>query len=115
MDNLEPFGPKERPTALSFTIKQGVEQLKRCRDSWQLKMLQAAGQPPDPWGGNWRPHITVARPPRNADDALRSEGVSWAGQIVPPADAFCLDQLALYTWHDDRPHRQFKIVASRKL
>lgn len=115
MGAVAPFGPQERPSAFAFTIEQGSEQLNRCRERWQLKMLEAAGQPPDPWEGNWRPHITIARPPRNADDALRSEGVAWAGQIVPPADAFCLDQLALYTWHDNRPQRQFKIVASRKL
>lgn len=112
---LKPFGSVDRPSALSFTIQEGDAQLKTCKDNWQLKMLQAAGQPPDPWGDNWRPHITVSRPPRGANDTLRAVGSLWAQGIIPPAGWISLDHLALYTWHDDRKVRQFKIVASRRL
>ncbi len=115
LGTLEPFGPKERPSAFSFTIKDGSEELRQCKNACQFQMLEAAGQPPDPWGDDWRPHITVARPPRDADDAVRASGYRWAQKILPPTELLQLTRLALYTWHEDRQKRQFKIVASQLL
>lgn len=110
---MAPFGNPKRPSAYAFTLDKGraavVDYMQRHANALlEIAGKEAEARPP-------RPHITVARPPRKASSDLRAAGMAWLESIDPPADLLCIDQMALYTWADDRKARQFKIVARRVL
>ena len=108
---LKAFGPRRQPSALSFVLDEGRDALVAYIGASRRAMWDAAGarhddRPP-------LPHVTIARIPRKATPALRRACLDWAGRIVPPAEPIVLDRLALYTWADDRPVPQFRIVEER--
>ena len=113
LGSMAPFGNPRKPSAYAFTLEKGRAALVNYMQRHTGELLAVAGKaaqerPP-------RPHITVARPPRKASSDLRAAGMAGLESIDPPADLLRIDQLALYTWADDRKARQFKIVARRVL
>jgi 2'-5' RNA ligase len=106
--DLKPMGNPRRFTALSLVLDDGrdpvVDWIAASRDP----MFGAAGARPDlrpPL-----PHVTVARPRRDASERDRSAILDWAEHVRVPAGLFRLDRLALYTWNEDRKERQFRVV-----
>ncbi len=110
---MELFGDPDKPSAYGLTLDKGRESAISCIQAHRDHLLKVAGSIPEKYAP--RPHITIARPPRSASDALRLAGESWALSVVPPDTQFDLDKLALYTWADDRSVQQFKIVSTLKL
>ncbi len=110
---IEPFGNPAKPSAFALTLDKGKNQAIAYMEAHQAGLLAIAGAGPEKYTP--RPHITIARPPRSASDELRAEGIAWLESVVPPEPELTLDQLALYTWSDDRKKQQFKIVESVKL
>ena len=110
---MEPFGNPEQPSAYAFTLDKGREEVVSYIASFRDGLLEIAGRSAEQ--RKPRPHVTIARPPRGASATLRAEGLRWLKQVRPPRGSLRLDQLALYTWSDDRLERQFKVVARVRL
>lgn len=107
------FGNPEKPSAYAFTLDSGRNEVIAIMQEYRDRLLEIAEKGPDRYAP--RPHLTVARPPRSASDALRAMGLEWAIAVPPPAEVFSLDKIALYTWSENRAERQFKIVKSVSL
>jgi 2'-5' RNA ligase len=58
-------------------------------------------------------HVTIARPARSASDGDRRAALRWAHGIRLEGITVRLDQVALYTWSEDRLSRLFRVVESR--
>jgi 2'-5' RNA ligase len=113
LSGLAPMGNPRRPTALSVLLGEGRDETIRLIAALQDPMLEAAGAPPA--RRSIKPHITVARPPRKANAAMRKRAVAWA-ESVPPIDTeVTIDRVALYTWSTDRRERKFRVVHERAL
>ena len=80
-------------------------QMARHRDP----LLATAGKTPDPRPP--LPHVTLARPIRKHKQVAQQEGAAWCHALGIPDISLTLDEIALYTWSDQRPVRQFRIVA----
>lgn len=103
-----PMGPPRRYSALSFTLDRGRAEVEAAIAKARVACCEAAGVAVDP-----RPalaHLTIARPQRRATDAERATALAWAKEIRPPAAAFTLGSVALYTWAEDRKSTLFRIV-----
>ncbi len=112
--SLGPVVAMGRPklyTALSALPQRGqneaIELIARFRDA----LTDAAGarrdkRPP-------KPHVTIARPRRRADDADRRAGLEWAQQLDLRHVTSKVDRVALYTWNMPRVDGFFRIVEVR--
>lgn len=107
------MGPPAHFSALSALLAGGREAvedgMRACRDS----MLRAAGAPPEHRA--IKAHLTVARPRRSATQAQRSAALAWAMHLALHGVGFTFQELALYTWDEERSDRQFRIVARAPL
>ena len=108
---VRPFGAKKRPSALSFVLEAGHDEIAAYMERNRTAILRGAGRPPDKRPP--RPHLTIARIPRRADDKLREAALNWAESVETPGLGITLDRMALYSWADDRTERQFKIVEQK--
>ncbi len=114
LGEMAPFGNPEKPSAYAFTIATGKERLVAWMLAYRDVLLEIAGKNSEQYRDPI-PHITVARPPRNASDNLRATGLAWVQHFPVKEVTLKLDELALYTWSDDRTLHQFKVVESLKL
>ncbi|MEM9693026.1 MAG: RNA 2',3'-cyclic phosphodiesterase [Myxococcota bacterium] len=119
LERLEPMGQPRRPTVLAVAVASaGAHRfIAAHRDT----LLDKAGARPDRRAP--RPHVTVARFRRRADDASRNEVIDAAAAHPPLDTEMTLSHLALYTWADARlegappssSEPQFRKVAMREL
>jgi 2'-5' RNA ligase len=110
---LRALGNPRRPSALSLTVKRGHERAAQLMGAWRELICRAAEarldeRPP-------LPHITVARVGRKARGHQRRAALAWAEGTAVPEATVVVDRVALYTWSDERPVRQFRIVHQRRL
>lgn len=110
---LQPFGSRRRPSAFAFELDQGGATVAALITAHRDALRQAAGLGPE--NRDPRPHVTVARPARNATAAVREAARRWARTVTPPAGRLVLDRVALYTWARDRRQRLFDTAAWRSL
>lgn len=107
------MGPKRRYSALSALLEGGRLETAACiaalRDPVSLAALSRRDERPP------KPHVTLARPRRQASDEDLQRGLDWARTLDLGSVAQRLDRLALYTWSEDRRERLFRIVAERAL
>jgi 2'-5' RNA ligase len=112
LGGLRGMGSRRRPSAYALTLDAGnaavADLIGQCRDA----VSAAAQARPDTRPP--LPHITLARPPRRASDALHAEGLDWMQRHRPTA-GIRLERIALYTWSADRSVRQFQIIDERSL
>jgi 2'-5' RNA ligase len=104
-----PMGRPGRYSALSAELSTGRAQVEQAIASVRHAMSDAAGVPRDHRGV--RPHLTLARPSRRANDQDRARGLAWAHELALVVPPIRLDRIALYTWADDRTARLFRVVA----
>jgi 2'-5' RNA ligase len=110
---IEPLGNPQRPSALSVVLKEGKTAAVTLIAILREPLQRAAAAPLDQRPP--LPHITVARPARNADAAQRRAALNWA-KTKPAIDfSLTLTHIALYTWTKQRTVRQFRIVKERLL
>lgn len=113
LGDVVPMGPSARYSALSALLGDGREQTERCIASLRDVVSEAA------LGRRERrapkAHVTLARPERRATEARRAEGLAWAAAQQLSGVKAQLCRIALYTWHDDRQTRLFRIVTERAL
>ncbi len=120
LSNVRPFGHPKRPSAFSLTIDQGNDALCDALTQQGTLIRAKVGLGPEKRGPH--PHITVARPPRRADDAARNTLVAWSKTVLVPQVTLELNRLALYTWSktysqaaSDPSVSQFRIVKEAAL
>lgn len=111
---MTPFGNPMKPSAYAFTLNKGRDELAAILVNYRDELLRLSGKKEDKYP-NPTPHLTVARPPRDASDELRKRGTDWATNFPIPDVSLPVDSIALYTWSDDREMQQFKIVESSLL
>lgn len=103
----------KRVSALSFSLREGKEEAATRMAALRDGFYKAAGQEPDPRPP--LPHITVARPKYQARKGDLTEVFQWVQTTSPPDILLAVDELALYTWSDQRPRIQFKTTARKQL
>ena len=107
------MGNPRRYSALSLLLTAGNDGAVALMEQLKAPMLEVAGQRPD--SRPHKPHITVARPKRKAEQKERALGLRWAEGVDARDTALRLDTIALYTWSLDRKERLFRIVDERRL
>jgi RNA 2',3'-cyclic 3'-phosphodiesterase len=106
-------GSRRHYSALSALLAHGREAAIETTLGLRDTLTEAAtgrreARPP-------KPHVTLARPKRRASPADREAGLAWAEALDLAAVGVRLDRIALYTWHERRVERLFRIVAERPL
>lgn len=113
LGQVVPMGPRSRYSALSALLERGRVATEACitglRDPLSLAAIGRRDERPP------KPHVTLARPGRQASDERRRQGLAWAQSLDLRAVSGRLDRIALYTWSDERRERLFRIVAERPL
>jgi 2'-5' RNA ligase len=110
---IVPMGPKPAYSALSALLGRGRNQAIAHVASTRDVLTDAALVRREQRAP--KPHVTIARPPVRADGTRRAEGLDWARSIDLCAINCRLDRIALYTWHENRGERLFRIVEQRPL
>jgi RNA 2',3'-cyclic 3'-phosphodiesterase len=114
LGEVVPMGGSKRDyTALSALLERGRDRTEACIAALRDPLHEAATgrlekRPP-------KAHVTIARPKIRPKDADRACGLEWAKSLDLSGVSGRLDRIALYTWHEKRPARLFRIVAERKL
>ncbi len=105
---LRPLPTEKFPSALSFELAKGKEDVVQIMETWRDPLSALAGaqretRPP-------LPHVTIARPQRKYGADGRRAALAWASTVEPPKGEVAVSSIALYTWSVDRHKRQFDIV-----
>ena len=113
LGEVVPMGGARLYTALSALLGEGRRAGERYIGELRDPLTEAASgrrdkRPP-------KPHVTLARPTRRANDEDRAAGLEWARSLQLGSIRQTLDRVALYTWHSVRRERLFRIVAERPL
>jgi len=108
LDRVRLMGHPRRGTALAATLGLGGEALAERIGGHRAALLEVAGARPDDRPP--LPHLTVARIRRRASRPERRAALRWAEGLELGDVTHRIDAIALYTWSDDRPRRQFQIV-----
>lgn len=106
-------GSRRNYSALSALLALGRAEASASISALRDLLTQAAAgrtekRPP-------KPHVTLARPRSRATEANREAGLAWAASLDLETVHARLDRIALYTWHETRQERLFRIVAERRL
>lgn len=108
-----PMGPPARYSALSALLAAGREEVEAELGRAGPAAYEAAGATPDK--RTPKAHITLARPKRNATSEERREALAWANAIDLGGASVRLEEIALYTWSEDRSSTLFRIVSRSPL
>ncbi len=113
LGGLRAMGNPRRPSALSVLVESGNDRVAALIAALRGPACAAADARPDDRPP--LPHITIARPARDASADERRAAVEWA-RAQPPVNAkVVLDRLVLFTWATDRRERQFRVVHQQLL
>lgn len=106
-----PMGPEHRYSALSATLIEGRESIEGAISASRGAVCEAAEVAADTRAP--KAHVTLARPGRRAGDRERHDAIAWAAGVRLEDVALELDELALYTWSEDRAVRLFRTIDRR--
>jgi len=106
-------GSRKHYTALSALLEHGRAEvtavISRLRDPL---LAEATGRrearPP-------KPHVSIARPRTRVTEAQREAGLAWAAALDLRGITQRLNRIALYSWHEVRMERLFRIVTDHAL
>jgi 2'-5' RNA ligase len=113
LGEVECLGSKRRPSAFSALLRDGRAQVEEALGATREQMWNAAEARHDT-----RPplaHITLARPTRKASSDQVQRGAHWARELDLGEAVVQLEQIALYTWSEDRAATLFQRVESLPL
>lgn len=102
----------QRPSAFCLELEVGRNQVCQWIQAWRTplqKIAQARLDTRDPL-----PHITIARPRRQAGETARRQGLAWLDTLQVPAVTMRVDRLVLYTWAERREQRLFRRVSETR-
>lgn len=109
-----PMGGSARSyTALSALLSNGRAEVSAAIAGLRDRLLDAATQRRD--ARPPKPHVSIARPRRQAKEGDRTAGLEWASTLDLSRVSARLERIALYTWHEARHEQLFRIVAERRL
>ncbi len=114
LGEVMPMGGSRRSySALSALLERGRAETIAAIATLRDVLLEAATgrrekRPP-------KPHVSIARPRGRATEAQREAGLAWAAGLDLRHVTTRLDRIALYTWHEARHERLFRIAAERRL
>jgi RNA 2',3'-cyclic 3'-phosphodiesterase len=110
LGKVVPMGARRAYTALSALLERGREETAHAIASLRDIASDAAGIRREIRAP--KPHVTVARPRRNATDAARLAGLTWAAGLDLSRCQATLQRVALYTWSEGaRRERLFQVLA----
>ena len=109
---LMAMGSPRHPSAYALTFGEGKQEAAALMSSWREPAWEAASSRRDSRAA--LPHLTIARPPRKGRE-IRRLGMEWLQKTEPRPAVLLLDQVALYTWSQDRKSRLFRILKERPL
>jgi 2'-5' RNA ligase len=110
---IVPMGPKGKYSALSFLLGRGREETENLIGRLRDPLSEAAIHRREK--RKPKAHVTIARPTLRANEAHRQAGLAWASGVDLRHVKRTLDRVALYTWHENRRERLFRVVAERPL
>ena len=114
LGEVVPMGGSRRSyTALSALLERGRAETTAAIAALRDVLLEAATGRPERRPP--KPHVSIARPRGRATDAQREAALAWAGELDLRHVTTRLDRIALYTWHETRHERLFRIVTERRL
>ena len=114
LGEVVPMGGSGRAyTALSALLERGRAETTACLLAHRDALLEAATGRREQRAA--KPHVSLARPRRHATDAQRDIARAWASALDVRHVTSSLDRIALYTWHEARHERLFRVVAERRL
>jgi 2'-5' RNA ligase len=99
-----------RFSAISFEVTSGHEELCGAIARHRADFCAAAGVAADARAP--LAHVTIARPERVSAAAARREITEWAGGVTLADRAVGLGPLSIFAWANNRPARQFEIIAN---
>lgn len=106
-------GSRQRYTALSALLERGRAEISAAIARLRDPLLAVISRGPDTRPP--KPHVSVARPRARVSEAQREAGLAWAEQLELREIAQRVDRIALYSWHEARHERLFRIVTERAL
>ncbi|ACF14980.1 Phosphoesterase HXTX [Chloroherpeton thalassium ATCC 35110] len=112
-DRLVALPNAKRMSAISLRVKDGASEAARFIETWREPIFQSVALPPETRPP--LPHITIARPKRNATAREKNTILNWCNAETPPSVTIPINRVALYTWSDNRKERQFKILYEKSL
>lgn len=107
------LGPPRQPSAYGVTLGEGHHLLVALLASWGEPALRAAGLPPA--SRPPLPHVTLLRPRRREAPHWQEPMQAWMATAPLPPASVRLEQLALWTWNQDRSQRLFAPFRRRAL
>jgi 2'-5' RNA ligase len=107
------LGPPRQPSAYGVSLSEGHGVLVDLLAVWGGRALQAADQPPA--SRPPLPHVTLLRPRRREAPHWQGPMHAWMATAPLPPAAVRLEELALWTWSQDRSQRLFAPVCRRGL
>lgn len=114
LGRVVPMGPPRAYSALSALLERGREPTTQLIATLRDVASEAALGRRETRAP--KPHVTVARPRSNADEAARKAGLAWAAGLDLHHVEATLTRVALYTWSEgNRRERLFRVVAERQL
>lgn len=108
LETLKPMGNPRRPSALSLTVSRGHAEAVAIMRALRDDMLTLCDAPPETRAPV--PHITVARPRRNARGDERRAALDWAAGKAAVGATLTIDAIALYTRSEEPGDRQYRTV-----
>ncbi len=106
-------GSRKQYTALSAVLARGRAEVSDAIAELRDSLLAVANKGPDKRPP--KPHVSIARPRTRVTDAQRDAGLTWAASLDLGSVAQRLDRVALYSWHEARHERLFRIVTELAL
>jgi RNA 2',3'-cyclic 3'-phosphodiesterase len=114
LGRVVPMGGSRRSyTALSALLERGCAETTAAIATLRDALLEAATGRREKRAP--KPHVSIARPRSRATEAQREAGLAWAAGLDLRHVTTRLDRIALYTWHEARHERLFRIAAERRL
>jgi 2'-5' RNA ligase len=106
-------GSRTSYSALSALLERGRSEASACLAALRDPLLEAAIGRREKRAP--KPHVSIARPRGRATDEQRAVALAWAATLDLRGVTRQLDRIALYTWHEARHERLFRVVAERRL
>lgn len=109
---LRPMGSPKNPSAAAIVFTEPKDVIDWMKNN-QSDILARAGRTPARWDPV--PHLTIARPKRNAGKEIRQAMVDWCKKTELDLECVTLENMVLYTWSNNRTKQLFRKEAELPL
>ena len=114
LTGIKLLGNPRKPAAVTALVDNACHStISDTIARWRPSLFLAADARPDERAP--LPHVTLARIQRRANREEYRAAKAWAGSLDVAGTPFEVNELALYTWSQDRKERLFQIVEKRAI